>query len=208
MTGAFAVAGFGERVSAGFFVAVSTVTILSGDGQWPMLAESLRHFWMALEERVDGLCLAGQRSRMGRVRNCGSRNSHRSSEREESQFSSSMDFYFDGVLMTVVDEVNRSVGLLLTIDEHADRRCSFSVGSFDGDMVKGITVAVVDLERLPGSRQPRVQPQCVHFQLQTKQRLDDEPVHPTGRARIPSPAASAGVRCDRIDVGGNHVRLD
>ena len=33
-------------------------------------------------------------------------------------------------------------------------------------------------------------------------------VHPAGRAGVPGPAAAAGVRRDRIDVGGDHVRLD
>ena len=48
----------------------------------------------------------------------------------------------------------------------------------------------------------------VHFQPQAEERFHDQPIHPAGRARVPGPATAAGVRRERIDIGGDDVGFD
>ena len=57
-------------------------------------------------------------------------------------------------------------------------------------------------------RQKRLDAQTVAAPTQAEQRLDEQLVHPAGRAGVPGPAAAADVRRRRVDVAGDDVRLD
>ena len=72
-------------------------------------------------------------------------------------------------------------------------------------MVDRFPIAVVHLEPLPIRGEAGRKTQFVHFKPEPQERFDDQPVHPGGRARVPGPAAAAGMRRHRIDVGGNDV---
>ena len=68
-------------------------------------------------------------------------------------------------------------------------------------------MAVVERERIPGAWEPRVHPQLARFEPHAEQRLDDQSVHPPGRARVPGPAAATRVRTHGVNVGRDDVRL-
>src|ERR1039458_3688529 len=75
-------------------------------------------------------------------------------------------------------------------------------------MINGLPVAVVDFIGRPAFRQTGSQTQLISREVHAQQRFDEQPIHPASRTRIPSPAATACVRRDRIDVRRDDVRLN
>ena len=63
----------------------------------------------------------------------------------------SADDHFHDMLLTVVDKRDRGAGLLVAIDDHADRLGNIRSSTLHGDMEEGVTMAVVNGERIPGA---------------------------------------------------------
>src|SRR3990167_8224559 len=76
------------------------------------------------------------------------------------------------------------------------------------DAVQRAAEAVDQAVARPVCRQYGLQAQAAAAALQTEQRLDDQTVHPAGRAGVPAPAAAPGMGGDAIDIGGHHIGLD
>ena len=75
-------------------------------------------------------------------------------------------------------------------------------------LVDGLAIAVANLEPLPVGGKAGCKRQFIHLEVELREGFHDQPVHPGGGARVPCPAAAAGVRVYRIDVGGGDVGLD
>ena len=99
------------------------------------------------------------------------------------------------MLLAVVDELDHGAGLLFAIDDHANRLGDSLSGPLHGDVVEGVAMAVVKLERLPGARQPRTHPQLVRFEPKTEQRLTIsryiQPADPVYQLQPPRPVCGA-----------------
>jgi hypothetical protein len=78
---------------------------------------------------------------------------------------------------------------------------------FYGDMIEGLIMAVMQLERLPFRRKTWLEPESISLPPQPQQELYYEAVHPAGSAHVPCPAAPAGVRQTRVDVCGHDIGL-
>jgi hypothetical protein len=48
----------------------------------------------------------------------------------------------------------------------------------------------------------------IAFEIHAQQGFNQQPIHPVGGTGIPGPTAATDVRRDRIDIGGDDVRLD
>ena len=99
------------------------------------------------------------------------------------------------------------VGLIDAVHDHASHSAP-GPGLRDRDVVDGLSIAVVELVRRPAGGEAWLESQLVDVKPHAQERLDDETVHPAGGTGIPSPAAPPGVRFDRINIGGDDVRLD
>src|SRR5262249_44156007 len=76
------------------------------------------------------------------------------------------------------------------------------------DVVRGRTESVGDLIPGPAGRDARLDAERIAPDADADDRLDGPAVQPAGRARVPGPAAAAGMRRGAIDVGTDDVRLD
>ena len=83
-----------------------------------------------------------------------------------------------------------------------------AAGVADVDVIDGLAVAVVHVEAGPARRRARLDAQAIDLEAEPEQRLGDQPVHPARRARVPGPAAAAGVLRVGVDVGRDDVGLD
>src|SRR5205807_2300085 len=111
------------------------------------------------------------------------------------------------VVVTVIDQRHEFLGQLAAVGDHPLHRQTAAAVA-DGDVVKGFAVTVVNFQRGPAGGKARGKAEPVHVQVQAEERFRDEAVHPTGRAGVPGPAATANVGYDGVDVGRHHVRLD
>src|SRR6266853_2447889 len=112
---------------------------------------------------------------------------------------SGLDYHFDRVFTTIVDERDERVALRDAVNRHT----CLAIGGLclhDVDKVHRLAVAVMNPEGLPIRGKTRRHAQLVYFELEAQQRFDDQPVEPAGGARVPGPAAAAGMRRNRIDV--------
>jgi hypothetical protein len=102
---------------------------------------------------------------------------------------------FDGMRAAVVNEPDDGVGLFLAVEQHANRRRKGRIGPHDMDMVEGVAEAVVQLERWPGLRQLRIQPQLLRFELHAEQvstsRRYIQPAAPVYQVQPPRPVCGA-----------------
>ena len=110
------------------------------------------------------------------------------------------------MLRVVIHKGDGRAGLLLAIQAHTHGTASDG-RLHDLDVVDRLPVAVVHGEPLPLRRQARRNAQPVHLKAEPQQRLQHQPVHPGSRARVPGPAAAAGMRRHRIDVCSRNVGL-
>src|SRR5665647_2227903 len=88
---------------------------------------------------------------------------------------------------------HRTTRYEIAVDNHA---AVCRVIFFDGYLIARRTVPKYDLEISPCTRNARVEPQGVALNGETQDRLQACPIHPSGRSRVPGPAAAP-------DVGGN-----
>src|SRR5213593_3174154 len=75
--------------------------------------------------------------------------------------------HLDRVFLAVVDNANRHIGLPDAIDRHArlaDLDTVADARLHDSDMVDGLPIPIVHLERLPSRRKARSKMQLVHFE--------------------------------------------
>src|SRR5581483_10994447 len=96
------------------------------------------------------------------------------------------------------DAVERGVG---DATAHAPR-------IFDHNLVCRGAVSEQDLETRPCSRHAGIEVKRFPLQAQSENPFEACPVHPTCRARIPSPSAPPDMRGCRIDIGANNIWLD
>ena len=115
--------------------------------------------------------------------------------------------HFDIMLAAIIDKRDRSTGVSNAVDRHT-RLDLFGARSRYSDAVERVPEAVVQLELRPLGGKAWLESQPAALEPESQQRLQDQAIHPAGRARVPGPAAAAGVRRDGVDVGGDDVRLD
>ena len=72
----------------------------------------------------------------------------------------------------------------------------------DRDLVARRAVAEDDLEAPPGPRHAGIEDQRRAAQAEAEDPLEARPIHPSGRAGVPGPAAAPDVRRLGVDVGG------
>ena len=72
------------------------------------------------------------------------------------------DFDFCGVFSAIIDQMNHLVELITSVDGDSDRIVTAIV--LDGDVIKRVAIAVVQLEGWPRVRQAREKSQLVYIQ--------------------------------------------
>jgi len=87
--------------------------------------------------------------------------------------------HFDRVFLAVVNKGNHLVVSLDSVNGHTRPGFVFSRLQ-DVDVVDGLPISLVHLERLPIRRQARRDMQLVHLKPQPKKGFNDQPVHPPG----------------------------
>lgn len=73
------------------------------------------------------------------------------------------------------------------------------------DVVHRFAIPIMYLEGRPITWRSWIEPKLVDIQMESQQRFDDEPIHPTGRARVPSPPSASNMGCDSIYVCSDNV---
>ena len=112
--------------------------------------------------------------------------------------------HLDPVFPMVIHQRDGLIGLFDAID--GDTHFPFPGGGLHHcNVVDRLPVAVVHLKALPVRGKTGRKPQFIDFKTQPQKRFHDQPVHPGGRSRVPGPAAAAGMRRYRIDIGRNDV---
>src|SRR5665811_206634 len=112
------------------------------------------------------------------------------------------------MLTAVVHQGNRFPGQFLSVEGELICAGRISGEPADRYMINGLPVAVVDFAGRPTFRQTGSQTQLISREVHAQQSFDEQPIHPTSRASIPSPSATARVRRDRIDVRSDDIRLN
>src|SRR5438105_9264482 len=116
--------------------------------------------------------------------------------------------HHDSVFSSIVCKKNEVAFLRNAIEGYAQLSEFLVVSCFQSsnrDVVVGFAISVAQRELVPLLRQAWRETKAIHFQIEPQQRLDDKTVHPARRARVPGPAATARVRCERIYIGGDDV---
>src|SRR5690349_24795883 len=98
-----------------------------------------------------------------------------------------MEAYFDVMLRTIPLETQEGALLFCTVEDYTLLTNPTLAYTRQGDVVMSVTISVMEFEGLPFCRKAGCKSQFVHAQLQTKESLSDQPIHPTGRTSVPSP---------------------
>src|SRR5882724_342443 len=116
-------------------------------------------------------------------------------------------FNLDVMFLGIVVQGDRHLRLLFPVAEEPGALARARHAAYRDD-IGGLVVPIADAKSLPPRREQRADEQAIDFETQAKQGLDDEPVHPAGRARVPGPAPAPEVLRARIHVSCHDIRLD
>ena len=104
------------------------------------------------------------------------------------------------MLPVIICQGNGFPGQFFAIEKELIYLGSIGCQAADGDVIIGLSVAVLDFIRRPTFRQTRSQPQLLTFEVHTQQGFNQQSIQPAGGTGVPRPAAPARKRRDRIDI--------
>src|SRR5690606_7747006 len=118
------------------------------------------------------------------------------------------DAYLDAGGASVGRELHHVSGLAAAVDGDRDLAGAHAVGIVDADAERALAPPHARAKTVPAPGQAgRADEDAVH-EPQPQDVLDRQPPGPAGRARLPAPAAAAGVRRAAGDVAGHRIGFD
>src|SRR5665647_3557108 len=75
----------------------------------------------------------------------------------------------------------------------------------NGHLIAGSAVSKHDVKISPCAGHTRVEPQSVALNGETQDRFEACPIHPSGRSRVPGPAAAPYMGRNGVDIRANHI---
>src|SRR4029079_19375941 len=114
----------------------------------------------------------------------------------------------DGVPRAIIQKMNAAGGGRDNVDPQRRHTVRDTSRVLDIDAVHARAVAVLDGKTWPRRGNAGIEEQLVAALVEPKHALQCNAVAPACRTCIPGPATAALVAGDRVDVGGDDVRLD